>query len=178
MSLFDDEPAAPAAPRKPTLAKVRYTHDALIDVILANPSISQNELAATFGFSVGWMSIIINSDAFQERLRERKAELIDPKIQATIEQRLDTVARLSLDRLIDRLELNNGAALRTGDLVAIAKLGVGDKNTRPAGPAQQNNLYVVNLPPKASSSSEWLEKAQGSSYAPRQISQVVDVEQK
>lgn len=153
---FDDDRGAP--PPK-TLQRVRYTHDAVIDTILANPSITQVELCRVFGYSENWMSIIVNSDAFKARLAERKAELIDPKIQASIEQRLEAIAKTSLNRLMDRLEMDNGRGIRTADLVAIAKLGVGDRNNRPAvSPYQQNNLYVVNLPPKAPDSSTWLQQ--------------------
>ena len=43
----------------------------------------------------------------------------------------------------------------------MAKLGAGDRANRPAGPAQTNNLYVVNLPPPAKNSTEWLSSARG-----------------
>lgn len=144
----------------PAIAKVRYTHDACIDEIMMNPSISQNELSQIFGYSAGWMSIVINSDAFQERLAQRKGELTDPKLRASINERLDAIARVSLEKLINRLD-NPAAQIKTMELVAIAKLGVGDKNTRPAGPMQQNNLYVVALPPQSRDSSSWLAQTQG-----------------
>ena len=83
----------------PEIARVRYTHDAVIDEILVNPSISQNELAKIFGFSAGWMSIVINSDSFQERLAERKAMLTDPKIIASINERLDAIAAIVWERI-------------------------------------------------------------------------------
>lgn len=139
----------------PEIARVRYTHDAVIDEILMNPAISQNELAKHFGFSASWMSIVINSDAFQERLEERKAELVDPKLRSTITERLDAIAKRSLEKIMDRLD-NPGAQIKTMELVAIAKLGVGDKNTRPAGPQQQNNLYVVTLPAPAQDAKSWI----------------------
>lgn len=138
------------------IAKVRYTHDAVIDEILRDPSISQNELSRLFGFTPSWMSICINSDAFQERMRERKAILVDPGLQATINQRLDAVARRSLDKIMNRLDSSIGAPIKDADLIAMAKLGVGDKNTRPAGPMQQNNLYVVALPAQAKNAEAWL----------------------
>ena len=144
----------PVSPKKAELAKVRYTHDAVIDEIIANPSISQGALAKAFGFTDTWMSIIVNSDAFKERLAERKAFLVDPRLIATIEDRLDTLARGSLDKLLEKLD--SGAGLRTSDLVQMAKLGVGDKNNRPAAPLQQNNLYVVALPPRAQNATDWL----------------------
>lgn len=155
----------------PELARVRYTHDAVIDEILVNPAISQGELARRFGYSQTWMSIVINSDSFQERLAERKAQLTDPVLQASINDRLDAIARRSLDRLIERLD-SPAAQIRTADLVAIAKLGVGDKNTRPAGPQVQNNLYVVAVPPPAPDSKTWISNRS----TPRGSSEVIENE--
>lgn len=152
------------------IAKVRYTHDAIIDEILVDPSISQNELAKRFGFTAAWMSIIVNSDAFQNRLAERKGELIDPKITASIEQRLESLAKFSLDRLLERVE--SSVPLKPMELVAMAKLGAGDRANRPAGPPVSTNLYVVNLPPVAQNSSEWLSSARrppGVSQIPQKV---------
>jgi len=142
------------APEKPTLGKVRYTHDAMIDMIVENPAIHQNELAQRFGFTPGWISIIVNSDAFKERLAERKAELIDPKIRASIEERAAGAAQRALDRIIERLDGPTPNAIKTADLVSIAKLMVAPKNQAPV--QTQNNLYVVSLPPQAADSKSWL----------------------
>ena len=69
------------------VARVSYTHDAMIDAIIHNPTISQNQLAAHFGYTPGWVSQIIASDAFQARLAERTGELVDPTIRASVEDR-------------------------------------------------------------------------------------------
>ena len=55
------------------LKKISYTHDAIIDAIIASPGVSQGELAKEFGYTQTWLSIMIGSDAFQSRLTERKA---------------------------------------------------------------------------------------------------------
>lgn len=137
----------------PEIATVKYHHDAMIDEIIAFPSISQGELAARFGFTQSWMSIIINSDAFQERLAERKAELIDPKIRASVEQRLEALAKRSLDKLLEKLDTSQ--PMSNADLIACAKLGVGDKNSHRA-PQVQNNQYVFQIPAQDKSTSGWL----------------------
>lgn len=142
----------------PEIQTVKFTHDAIIDTIIANPAISQGDLAKEFGYTQGWMSIIINSDAFQQRLAERKAELIDPKIRASIEDRIDALAKRSLDKLLDRLD--NGTPISNGDLVRMAQLGIGDRNKGPQQ-AVQNNLYVVHVPPPAPSAQDWMQTAQG-----------------
>jgi hypothetical protein len=40
------------------IQKVRYTHDAMIDLIIADPSIHQNHLAKIFGYTASFVSII------------------------------------------------------------------------------------------------------------------------
>lgn len=159
----------------PTLQKVRFTHDAVIDEILLNPAITQRELAKMFGFTEGWMSIIVNSDAFKERLADRKGELVDPAIRAGINDRLDAVARRSLDKILERLDSPMAGSIKNGDLVAMAKLGVGDKNTRPAGPQVQQNLYVVSLPTPAENSQAWLNSARGRTPPPGGVPLVEEV---
>ena len=64
----------------------RYTHEAMIDLILTNPAISQNDLAAHFGYSASWISMVITSDSFQAKLQERKAEIIDPVLRGAVEE--------------------------------------------------------------------------------------------
>jgi hypothetical protein len=144
----------------PEIKTTRWYHDRIIDLILASEvPLSQNEISKAIGYSASWVSIMVNSDAFKERLTQRKAELTDPVIVASINERLDALARRSLDKLLERID--SGVPQKTSDLVAIAKLAVGDKNTRPAGPLVTNQLYVVHTPPVASSTQNWLESAQG-----------------
>jgi len=144
----------------PEIATVRYTHDGIIDEIIAFPAISQGELAARFGYSQSWMSIIINSDSFKERLAERKGELVDPKIRATVHDRLDALAKRSLDKLLERID--NQMPFSNGELIAAAKLGVGDGNR--GTPQTQNNLYVLQMPPTAPDPAAWL-RASGKASA-------------
>jgi hypothetical protein len=164
---IDDDAKA----ERQTLARVRYTHDAVIDEILINPAVSQGDLAKQFGFTQAWMSIVINSDAFQNRLAERKGELIDPKIRASIQERLDAVARRSMDRIMERLD--GPGAIKDGDLVAMAKLGIGDRNNRVAAPVTQNNLYVVALPAPAPNAQAWLDNRSDRTPRPLEIVQEV-----
>jgi len=146
----------------PAIASVRYTHDAIIDDILENPAVSQCELARRFGYSQTWMSIIINSDAFKERLADRKGQLLDPEIIASVNERREAVAKLALDKLM--LELERPGPKKIQDLAAAARLGIIDD-----GPKTQNNLYVVHVPTPAASTGGWLESAQGRSKPPEII---------
>lgn len=134
------------------IAKVRYNHDAMIDLIISTPWIKQNDIAAHFGMSVGWISQVISSDAFKMRLAERKAELIDPTIIMTFEEELESLGRLSRRVIAENLEASKNPVLAVEALKIAAKAsGLGAR-----GPATaiQNNV-VVMVPAKNASSDEW-----------------------
>lgn len=99
-----DGPRGTRAPAAVQVERISYTHDAVIDFILAHPEATQNQIAATFGYTPSWMSIIINSDAFQARLRERRGEIVDPALLATVNDRFKGVLAKSLEKLADLLE--------------------------------------------------------------------------
>lgn len=111
------------------IQKITYTQDAMINLILANPAISQNELALHFGYTASWVSQVIASDAFQQRLKERAKELIDPSILESIENQFKGLVSRSLDILREKLnkqadQIPDQLALRTLELSSRA-LGYG-----------------------------------------------------
>jgi hypothetical protein len=133
------------------IQRVKYTHDAMIDLIIGTPGISQGELAAHFGYTQAWVSRIFNSDAFQARLALRKEDVIDPVIAANMEERLRTLAALSMDTIIDKLSVTKSAELALKALdISTKALGFGAR----AAPAQTNQ-FVVMLPPKTANSEDW-----------------------
>lgn len=110
---------------KPPIQKLSYTHDALIDLRIANPIMSQNELAAHFGYTPSWISQVMTSDAFQTRLAERKLELVDPLIRASIEEGFKGLANRSLEILKEKMnraadDIPDQLALRTFELATRA----------------------------------------------------------
>ncbi len=118
---------------------LRYTHDAVIDAIIENPSISQNNLAAIFGYTPGWISQVMSSDAFKNKLELRKEELVDPQIRLSLQERFNALVGRSLDVLQEKLMMPNPdpeLALRAAALGAKA-LGLG---------AAQQQTIVVNQP--------------------------------
>ena len=135
------------------IQRVKYTHDALIDMIIANPAVSQGQLATAFGYTQGWLSRVMNSDAFQARLAARKMEVVDPQLVLSIDEKLRALASKSLDVVLDKLSVtqNPDTALKALEVTSKA-LGYG---------ARQQNLnvqqnFVVALPPKAASAEEWV----------------------
>ena len=108
-------PATPATPATP----LPYTHEAMIDLILAEPSVTSKELATLFGYSAAWVSRILASDSFQARLAARKAALIDPSITRRLDERFRAIAVQSTEVLQQRLDAEEGAALAL-DALAVA----------------------------------------------------------
>lgn len=135
------------------IQKTRYSHEAMIDIIVAEPTIKQNELATRFEKSVGWISRIIGSDAFQAALAKRREELTDPFLVATIEERFKGLAMQSLDVIVEKLESSKNADLAMKALDISSKaLGFGAR--APSGSGNVTN-FVVQLPAKAADSADW-----------------------
>lgn len=116
-----------ADPIRPALKKISYTHDGMIDLIIANPAISQGRLASHFGYSASWVSTIIASDAFQSRLAERSQELVDPTIRASVKERFEGLVLRSMEILQEKL---NKPADQIPDQLALRALEI---STRAAG---------------------------------------------
>lgn len=107
--------------------RLRYTHEAMIDQIIACPGITQNQLASLFGYSAAWVSTIMASDSFQAKLSERRTELIDPQLSLTIKDRLNGIATESLRILAEKLSapvVTDNLAIRAAEM-ATRSLGLG-----------------------------------------------------
>lgn len=143
------------------LERVRYTHDAMIDIIIAKPDVSQNTLAEYFGYSVGWISRIFCSDAFQARLAQRRGEIVMPGLLSTFEERLKLLATNSIELVLEKLEERDEEGKPVADIGTVFKaleistksLGYGARQTNVA---IQNNLTVNTM-----SDQQLMEIAQG-----------------
>lgn len=146
------QPLQGTASAASAIERVKYSHDAMIDLIIADPSISQGKIASTFGYTQAWVSRIFNSDAFQARLAQRKADIIDPALTLSIEEKLRALADKSLDVVLDKLTQtsNPDTAMRALEITTKA-LGYGARQQNVT--LQQN--FVVALPAKAASADEW-----------------------
>ena len=85
------------------LTTVSYTHEAMIDLIIKDPTVTSAELAEVFSYSPSWVSRVIASDSFQARLAQRKAALVDPILSRSINERLRSVAIRSMDVITEKL---------------------------------------------------------------------------
>lgn len=157
-------------------ARVHYTHDAMIDLILMEPNISQNEIAKQMGYTHGWVSRIIGSDAFQARLAERKVEVVNPEIKQNFEERVKGLAAQSLEVITRKLEATSSPELAIKALdISVKALGMGARVQN-----LQQNTFVVALPQKAKSEGEWAQQgvAEMANLHKGGANQVMDVEVK
>jgi hypothetical protein len=142
-------------PESPGPVKLNYTHEDCIDAILANPAITQNELALRYGYTAGWISLIINSDAFQAALAKRRDEVISPELRATVEERLRTLI-VESSKVLHRNLLTPTCPpnLALGALqIATKAMGYGAREQT----VNINTSFVVALPPASKDSKEWVE---------------------
>lgn len=84
--------------------KVGYSHKAMADLIVANPAISQNDLAAYFGYTPGWVSQVLASDSFQAYIAERKEEIVDPVLRGAVEESFKGLVLRSVELLRKKLD--------------------------------------------------------------------------
>jgi hypothetical protein len=86
------------------IAKPSYSHEAMIDLILANPAIDQNEIAGYFGYTPSWVSLIISSDSFQAALGEKREKIIDPVLRGAIEESFKGLVMRSIEIVRKKLD--------------------------------------------------------------------------
>ena len=127
---------------KKELMRIGYTHDAMIDAMIAKPTISNKELEAMFGYSQQWISRIRWSDAFQARLKDRRDELVNPELVMSIEERIKSIVGRSLDVLEEKLQ---GDVHDISDNVVLKALELGSKGLGIGGFSNAPQVQV-NIP--------------------------------
>ena len=127
------------------LQKITPTHDAMLDWLLTNPGSTLAEMGAHFGYSVSWLSMIINSDLFQQKYESRRQE-VNAQVAASIPQRLSAIASVALEKIQRHVELSQDKEflVETADKV-LGRLGYGAKGNV-AVTVNAPSLTVVSAP--------------------------------
>lgn len=123
---------------KPSIQKLRYSHEAMIEMICAEPSIQQNELARRFGKTASWISTIINSDAFQVKLHERMGETWG-ELTVSMQDQLKGLMARSMEILRAKLDNHHGVV---PDQLVLRTL---ELTSRAAGYGARTDSTVVNV---------------------------------
>jgi hypothetical protein len=138
--------------------KRRPWHELVAEMWIADPNLSQREIARTLNRTECWLSILVNSDSFKHYLAMRKEEIVDPILRATVEDRLTSVANKAAELFLERLHMA-GTAIPNKDLLRAMEISTKGLGMGPVskGPALQQNLYVIPAPQRAATSTEWVE---------------------
>lgn len=110
--------------KRPNNLRLTYTHDAVIDLILHEPTVTQKELAEIFDKSPAWVSRVLAADSFQARIAERKSQLIDPQIAQSLNERLKGVTIQSLEIISEKLDSADASAQYAIDALGMAQRGL------------------------------------------------------
>lgn len=119
----------PAVVKPKELKRLTYTHEAMVDLIIAEPTVKPGELAELFGYTPGWISRILVSDSFQSRLAERKSALTDPLIAQSLNERLRGVTMQAVEIVSEKLNSADASASYALDALGLAVGGM-RKGTR------------------------------------------------
>jgi hypothetical protein len=95
---------------------LNYSHEALADLIIANPFCDGLWLSLKTGYSRSWLSTIMASDAFQSKLAERREAIVDPTLRLTLEEQAKGLFARSIEVLRHKFD---GASENIPDQLAI-----------------------------------------------------------
>lgn len=127
-------------------AKAYYSHEAMVELMIAHPTYSHGQLAGHFGRPAQWMASVLASDAFQQVLDGRRSEVNDPSLTATIEERFRALALRSVHILQDQLsnpKVNEFVVLKAAEL-GVKALGIGQRQPDvPPAPKLENSSQTV-----------------------------------
>ena len=113
------------------IKKVSWWHQAIVDWELQNPDKTMNECAECFGVTPSYLSIVRNSDAYQQYAAERRAQHNENVSKGLIEK-VEELATVGVEVLQERIEkeraeIGLGIVKDTTDM-ALRALGFGPRN--------------------------------------------------
>lgn len=133
--------------------QLTYTHKAMMDLILANPTMPMDQLAEHFGVTKAWAKKVTMSDAFQGLLDKRREEIINPIIAESVTEKIRGLTTNTLDVLNSRVE---SGVVKTTELIEIARIGMTSMGLLDmSDKVTNNNQFVVAMPSKVADADEW-----------------------
>jgi hypothetical protein len=127
------------------IKEVRPPHDAILDVMLANPWITLAELSRVTGYSISWLSQVKRSDCFVAKYNERRGD-IECGVMAGIQERLNDLTHLAIDKMDKLLTTANLDADETIDAFdkVLHRNGYAPNTKTQQAPLVQNNTFLVS----------------------------------
>ncbi len=110
------------------IKKVSIKHEEIMNFMLANPILPVGEVAAHFGVTFPWLSTIIHSDAFQDRLKKKQEELFDCAVLQTVPEKVEAATQVTLDAYLEKVPTLTADQLISAQDKLLNRLGYGTKN--------------------------------------------------
>lgn len=85
------------------IAKIRSSHDTIADMMICHPEMTKQAIAAKLGYTPTYLSIVTGSDAFKVRLANRRAQFVDPIVQASVEEMFGAMTERACEVLLEKL---------------------------------------------------------------------------
>lgn len=128
------------------IQEVRIRHEAIMDFMIANPTVKQGDIAAKFGLTEAWLSQVIHSDAFQLMLRDKQDKIFHHTV-LPLREKMTVAAHLGMDRLIERLPQETELeVLRKTSEGLLDRLGFSPKGNLNPAPGGVGGVVVnINL---------------------------------
>ena len=127
---------------------MRAWHEELLEFLLAHPRASLAEISIYFNATPSWISIVKNSDAFQEMWAQRRNEHFN-RVSINVSERITALAEVTVDALTVKMEkaIQTDTATidqlkEVGDM-ALKALGFGAKHNNSI--SIQNNATTANV---------------------------------
>lgn len=106
------------------LQRLKYSHEAMAQMIVNNPTITANELAIAFRVSPAWISRVRNSCVFREHLAQLTKDVVHPVLLENLEQRFESLCMRSLEVLQEKMAQDSS---KISDELALAAVGLSAK---------------------------------------------------
>lgn len=137
---------AAASAVNPLVAKVAeaarvYSHEAMVELMIAHPEYTQAQFSSHFGHPPGWFSQVLASESFQLVLDVRRHEVNNPSLTATMEERFRGLALRSIGVLHEKLNVSNVNDLTVLKAmeVSVKALGMGQRAPEAVKPEAPGN---------------------------------------
>ena len=142
---------------KTQILKVTERHRAIAEWLIANPDRPHGECAREFNLSPTWLSIIINSQIFQDYQQTLNSAILNQTV-VPLREKLLGVAHRSVEKLGEAIEASGDGKFLLDAADKTAKLlGYGGGAASPGAVVQQNNFYSVDKDTLAQARSRILE---------------------
>lgn len=110
--------------RSAQVLKLSHRHEAIMNFMLENPEVSKGDIAAHFGVTPAWLSVVINSDAFQHELRQRQ-DAIFGDTRLSIRDKMTGLADRAAERLLEEVDNMSIRDLQSSADLALKAIGLG-----------------------------------------------------